>query len=433
MKIDFEKVFSFSAPVSILDTDLYKLTMLQYIWTMSWDHVPTTFRFIERNRENQKSENLISPEIYKFTYQVLNEWVKSAKFSDSDLEYLKTILDDAGEPVFRDNFLEYLKTEFSLSPLKFDEENLILSTEGSWASTTLWEIYVLSTINAIYNLSQVPNMIDNNFYLVNAETRLLSKIDTLKSSYLKPNISDFGTRRRHSFNTHRYILKRLKKEKIISATSNVYFAREFDLKPVGTFAHEIPMGAMGINDLILDEITEEFNYKYVYKPTFVTWKKLNGKGFHIALTDTYGSKKFFDYDLIDLSWDGVRHDSGCPFQFTELVLDWISRQDQELKRPFKIVYSDGLTFSKILEIQEKYGNHPQLELQYGIGTNLTNDVNITPIPIVMKLTEIDGASTVKLSDNLNKAISYGKKSKINIERYRKIFGHNHNQKQELYV
>lgn len=422
-------------PQSAIDTDLYKLTMLQFIWNMRLDDINSTFRFIERNRETKPELEQIAPKTYKLAFDILTDWsvTNRAVYTDNDIEYLRSLQTEESTQLFHHEFLNYLQKDFKLAKLKFDKENLILYTDGTWAETTMWEIYVLSTINTLHNLARDPYAYERR--IVDAEGNFKPKVELINNSGLTPKISDFGTRRRYSYDVHKRILELGKKSGIITSTSNLHLARELGMKPVGTFAHEIPMGMVGINDFILGN-NEQFVYDYIYKSVFIAWKSLNKKGFNIALTDTYGSQKVFDYDLIDLNWDGVRHDSGCPYEFTNMVLRWISdkkKDGQILEAPFRIVYSDGLDFHRILDLERTFGDTPDIDLFYGIGTNLTNDVNLKPTSIVMKLTKIDGADTVKISDNLAKAVSYGDNPKQNLEKYKTAFGHIHNNTQIVTV
>ena len=419
-------------PQSVLDTDLYKLTMLQFIWKQEMLDAKTEFRFIERNRDETPENERISKETYRTAYEILTEWAEDFRFTYKDIDYLSTITDEDGSPVFKKEFLYYLRKIFIMSELKWTDEAPFIYTEGSWAETTLWEIYVLSTVNALHNYNRSPELFKRR--MIDCIDPVFGKMLAVMDSNTEPIISDFGTRRRYSYDVHEFVLGRGVEHNIIKSTSNLHLARELNIKPVGTFAHEIPMGmvALKADQLTASNVTK--NYNGIYKPVFDKWKKSFGTGFNIALTDTYGSKAVFDNDLIDLSWDGVRHDSGCPCEFTELVLDWLKRKQdegQKLIKPFRIVYSDGLTFDLIIRLEKEFSHQKDIKLMYGIGTNLTNDVNQKPTSIVMKLTKINGNDTVKISDNLAKSVSYGDSQMLNI--YKSAFGHTHNFSQKLNV
>ena len=419
-------------PQSVLDTDLYKLTMLQFIWEHHIYNAETEFRFIERNRDEKPEHERISKQTYRTAYEILTEWAKDFSFTQDDTYYLSTITDEDGIPVFKKEFLYYLRKIFIMSELKWTDEAPFIYTEGSWISTTLWEIYVLSTVNTLHNYNRSPELFKRR--LIDCVDPIFSKMLNVMNLKTEPIISDFGTRRRYSYDVHQFVLGRGVEHKIIKSTSNLHLARELNIKPVGTFAHEIPMGMVAMKADELDVRNVAKNYKHIYKPVFDKWKESFGMGFNIALTDTYGSKAVFDNDLIDLSWDGVRHDSGCPFEFTELVLDWLKRKQAEghkLTNPFRIVYSDGLTFDLIIRLEREFSHQKDIKLMYGIGTNLTNDVNQKPTSIVMKLTKINGNDTVKISDNLAKSVSYGDSQMLNI--YKSAFGHTHNFSEQLNV
>ena len=153
---------------------------------------------------------------------------------------------------------------------------------------------------------------------------------------------------------------------------------------------------------------------------FSAWWELYGWGLSIALTDTYGSQFFFR-DMTEAqarAWKGLRHDSGDPFEFGERALSFYESYGVDPKEKL-LIFSDGLELDMILELSERF--HGRIKLSFGWGTNLTNDLGFDPISIVVKVVEADGLRTVKLSDNMAKATG----TQQDIERFKRIFGHHH--------
>lgn len=441
-------------PKSFLDTDFYKLTMLQFLWKTGRYHKEGRFTFNERSRSKYPIPN----RVYEKAVFELNEWRKTeyAKPQIEDIEYLQTLSDDDFKPLFENEFLSFLSTEWNLPELEltFKSEEPHLSVTGKWGDIMMWEIYVLSTISAYYYFDKDPTYFIQASERVAVETfnaKISKYQDINEKENLRYKIAEFGTRRRFSFATQYRILKQfeqihrknarfssnLTSNITLAGTSNVHLARELMLNPIGTFAHELPMGHVGSKTSELKFGNIDYNYK-VYREVFDEWAKVY-PSLTIALTDTYGSKKFFEHDVITPDeWKGVRHDSGDPIEFTKMVIAWLERHNWSEK--FTIVFSDGLDFEKmriILKFTEHFEN---LNVLFGVGTNLTNDhPDLNTLSIVMKLTSIEDDSkpssdtalwsdTVKLSDNLAKATD----SNYMLD-YKEYFGHTHDNYKETKV
>ncbi len=266
-----------------------------------------------------------------------------------------------------------------------------VGAKGNWYRTILWEVPILSLISELYY--RMTNSERNSDELIVQNTS--EKVDLFNS--LGVTVADFGTRRRHSYEVHDLVMRELTNHtgKSFVGSSNVHFAHKYDVKPIGTHAHEWFMfhGA-------------RFGYKIANSISLDRWVKVFYGDLGIALTDTYTSAIFFrqfDKKLSKL-FDGVRHDSGDPLEFAEMtILHYEKMGINPLHKT--IIFSDGLNAEKVETITNFCKG--RIGISFGIGTNLTNDVGLRPMNIVMKLTEISSydipwTGVVKLSDEGNK-------------------------------
>lgn len=263
--------------------------------------------------------------------------------------------------------------------------------EGYWYRTILWEVPILCLISEVfYKLTNAKRITNEEI-----TKRTSDKVDLYNR--LGVTVAEFGTRRRHSYEVHDVVMKELTnhKGKSFVGTSNVHFAHKYGVKPIGTHAHEWFMfhGA-------------RYGFKIANSISLDRWVKVYYGDLGIALTDTYTSDVFFgqfDKKLSKL-FDGVRHDSGDPIEFGEKTIAHYEKMG--INPLFKtIIFSDGLNSEKVEMITKAFKG--RIGLSFGIGTNLTNDTDLKPMNIVMKLTEISSidikwTGVVKLSDEKNK-------------------------------
>lgn len=263
--------------------------------------------------------------------------------------------------------------------------------EGYWYRTILWEVPILCLISEVFYKLTNAQRISNE----EITKRTSDKVDLYNR--LGVTVAEFGTRRRHSYEVHDVVMKELTnhKGKSFVGTSNVHFAHKYNVKPIGTHAHEWFMfhGA-------------RYGFKIANSISLDRWVKVYYGDLGIALTDTYTSDVFFgqfDKKLSKL-FDGVRHDSGDPIEFGEKTIAHYEKMG--INPLFKtIIFSDGLNSEKVEMITKAFKG--RIGLSFGIGTNLTNDTDLKPMNIVMKLTEISSidikwTGVVKLSDEKNK-------------------------------
>jgi len=343
--------------------------------------------------------------------------VRDLKFNNSELHYLRGT-NEYSDRMFSENYLEFLRNltlpEYSL--IAFTNGIFRLEFSGPWAEAIYWETFALSIISELYYKSLLDKMsrFQRELVFAQGQIRLSEKMRRLRS-YPGVTFSDFGTRRRFSRTWQEYVIQtfanELPKYQFLG-TSNVKMAMDYGLLPMGTSAHEMYMGMSGIMHGNDNEIRRSHN------EVLKLWYRHYGLGLSIALADNYGSDFFFRDMTKDQAeqWKGVRQDSGDPANFAEKALAFYEGHGIDPKTKL-VVFSDGLDVEKIIELREKF--HDRIQVSFGWGTNLTNDLGLAPISMVVKLVESNGHGTVKLSDNLAKAI--GKPE--DVERFKKIFGH----------
>jgi nicotinate phosphoribosyltransferase len=288
-----------------------------------------------------------------------------------------------------------------------------IEVSGPWPETTLWETIILCIVTELYGRSLLRR---HEVTAEQAQTegtrRLAAKIELLKSDP-RVRFSDFGTRRRFSRDWQRHVMATLSREQPdqLLGTSNVMFAKEMGLRPIGTFAHEMEMIYSGIFH------DDDAQIRASHGEMLEAWWALYGEELSIALTDTYGTDFFFrDFGLPRArTWRGLRHDSGDPFAFGEKAIGYYESLGIDPQTKL-IVFSDGLEAERMLRLVERF--HGRIQVVFGWGTNLTNDVGFQPLSLVVKAIRACGHATVKLCDNLDKAIG----TIDDIERFRRIFG-----------
>jgi len=363
---------------SLLDQDLYKFTMQSAI-LFEVPGVDVEFKFKCRN-ENIDFRPMFD-EIYA---QIIN--LGEATLNTGDMTFLSNL------KYLKPAYLDFLQN-FRLNPEKeiyvgLDGHKLDIKFKGSWVRKMMYEIFVLSIVNEVYFSRQ-------NVDMGVAEERLQKKIQTIKDLN-DPGFkfTDFGSRRRLSRQWHFHVLQTLQKEipTTLAGTSNVMMAKSLDLLPIGTMAHE---WLCAFQSLV--------RVKDFQKEALQRWSNHYRGDLGIALTDTIGIDAFLrDFDLYFAKlFNGVRHDSGDIDVFTEKVI----AHYQKLKidpMTKSITYSDGLTVDKAIEIYNKY--HKRINVGFGIGTSLTNDTNIPPLNIVMKMVSCDGHPVAKISDSSGKTM-----------------------------
>lgn len=371
-----------------LDNDLYKFTMMRAIRHYYPNEI-ATYQFINRggNKFTKESFNSLKEDIENLKNIVLTR--KEYNFISKNCHYLDK------------EFLEFLSNyEFNVDSIdvKLDEKgNLYLTIKDYWYKSVLLEVPLMSLISKNYF-----KYVDTNWNRDDQERKVDEKYEFLKNI----KFADFGTRRRRNYYAQDYIINRFssKGNKNFVGTSNVHFAQKYNIKPIGTMAHEWIMGNSAIHGL-----------KKANEVSLKKWMDIFNGELGIALTDTYGISSFFESFNGNLSrlFDGVRHDSGDPYHFiNETITHYKNLRIDPLSKT--IVFSDGLTPKIAYDLNEYCKN--KINCSFGIGTNFTNDfTNSKPLNMVIKLVKINNDDVVKLSSVKGKAV--GDKDALRVARW----------------
>lgn len=401
---------------SLLDTDVYKLLMLQTIWKER-PNVPVTFSLINRTKSVRLAEEIDEQEL-----RAQLDHARSIEITKKELIWLTGNTFYGRERLFSKEFLEWLRhyqlPEYELS---VEDGQYKIDFKGDWADVTLWEIPVLSIISELRSRAALHGVgrFELDVLYSRAKAKLWEKVLRLEQlPDLK--IADFGTRRRHSFLWQRWCISAMKEglgDKFIG-TSNVLMAMDLDLDAIGTNAHELPMVEAALAKDDAELLQSPYN-------VLKHWSRTYDGNLLIVLPDTYGTTAFLKKapDWV-AQWSGFRIDSKAPIAGGEELIQWWKERGQDPKNKL-LIFSDGLTVNKIEQVYKRFNG--RVRLSFGWGTHLTNDFSdcatvdtaqLKAISLVCKVTHANGKPTVKLSDNFHKATG----PEVEIDRYRSIFG-----------
>ena len=398
---------------SLLDTDFYKFTMGQLIFR-SYPDVEVEFGLI--NRSGAPLAKFIREEELRAEL----DQVRELRFNNSELHYLRGT-NEYGDRMFGEDYLQFLKN-LQLPPYRLERAGDSYHLSFTGPAATYWEIPALAVVNELYFRSQIDSQsrFDQDVTYAAGISRLQGKIGRLRE-YPEITFSDFGTRRRFSGAWHDYLVGVLAEElpNQFRGTSNVRLAMEHGLLPMGTSAHELPMVVAALAFAKADETQDsEEILAGAQQEVLQGWWDLYGPGLSIALTDTFGSPFFFRTapEYVARDWKGTRQDSGSPFSYGEETIGWYTKYGVDPLSKLT-VFSDQLDVRRMVDLHLAF--RERLGHTFGLGTNLTNDVGFKPISIVIKALKANGRSTVKLSDNLAKAMGESKE----VARYKRAVGY----------
>jgi nicotinate phosphoribosyltransferase len=374
--------------------DFYKLTMGNVAYEKHPD-AEVTFTL-----KNRRHEQPLADFVSVTALQERLDAIREQGFQPEEIAYYAGLQAQNGDARFTPDYLDHL-ADLELPDVAITNNpstgELAVAATGPWADVSLWETVVMSEINEEYyaRLMERHDLSIEDLY-AEGDRRLDDKIARLQA---RPDIkfSDFGTRRRFSAQWHEHVIARLARDcpENFVGTSNPWFAYKYDLTPIGTFAHEMPMVYAGLEDANggnpLDGHTKMLN----------DWQEHYNDDLSIALTDTFGSEFFFtDFTPEQVrNWRGLRHDSGDPVKFGERVIDFYEQHEIDPMTK-TIVFSDGLDIDEIERLADHFG--ARINLMFGWGTSLTNDLGLPSNNIVMKATHVNQIDTVKLSDDIGK-------------------------------
>ena len=369
---------------SLLDTDLYKFTMQQCV-LHQFPAADVQYRFKCRTPGID-----FSPFVDEINSEI--DHLCGLYFTEPELDYLR------GLRFMKCDYIEFLSL-FHLKRKYIEVRRdpsqpfgIDISIRGPWLHTILFEIPVLSIVNEVYFRNMFPGLSEEEGW-----RRLDRKIGLLQNEpdSAELRISDYGTRRRFSRDWQGKVIASLKSRlgDRLSGTSNVMYARELGLTPLGTMAHEYLQACQALGPRLRD--SQIFGFEQ--------WAKEYRGDLGIALSDVYGMKPFLeDFDMYFCKlFDGARHDSGDPFGWGERMIEhWAANKcDPHAKC---LIFSDGLDIPRVLELWRRF--HGRVGLGFGIGTNLMNDRGPQPLNVVIKMTRCNGQPVAKISDSPEKGM-----------------------------
>ncbi|HDH7778463.1 TPA: nicotinate phosphoribosyltransferase [Acinetobacter nosocomialis] len=376
---------------SLLDTDLYKFTMLQVV-LHKFPQTHSVYHFRCRNLEDT---------VYPLVdiLDDLNEQLDhlcNLKYKEDELQYLRKLR------FIKSDFVDYLelfqlKRRFIQASID-NEGRLDIRIEGPMVQAMMFEIFVLAIVNELYF-----SRIKTDEVWAEGERRLQAKLELIQQyeKAQQPNdppflVSDFGTRRRYSFEWQKHVVAAFHNTvpNVFRGTSNVLLAKELNITPIGTMAHEFLQAFQALDVRLRD----------FQKAALETWVQEYRGDLGIALTDVVGMDAFLrDFDLYFAKlFDGLRHDSGDPYEWGDKAYAHYRKLKIDTKTKM-LTFSDGLNLPKAWELHQYFKD--RFQVSFGIGTNLTNDMGQTPLNIVLKLVECNGQSVAKISDSPGKTMT----------------------------
>jgi len=367
---------------SLLDTDLYKFTMMQVVL----HHFPgaqVEYRFKCRNADVD-----LTPYIDEIKAEIAA--LCRLRFQEQELAYLRSFR------FIKSDFVDFLglfhlsEKYISVTPAAAANGEIEIQVKGPWLHTILFEVPVLAIVNEVYfrATQRTPDY-------EQGRVRLRDKIAMITDNPVLAgcNIAEYGTRRRFSRSWHAEVVQTMKQTMggHFAGTSNVLFAMQHDLTPLGTMAHEYLQACQALGPRLRDS--------QIYG--FEMWAREYRGDLGIALSDVYGMDAFLrDFDMYFCKlFDGARHDSGDPFDWGERLIQHYRemRVDPASK---VLIFSDGLDFDKVVALYLRFKDRARVA--FGVGTNLTNDLGYTPLQVVMKMVRCNGQPVAKLSDTPSK-------------------------------
>jgi nicotinate phosphoribosyltransferase len=406
---------------TLLDTDFYKLLMLQMVWKHRPD-VRVTFALINRTPAIK-----IADVIDEADLRAQLDHARSLRFQKNELIWLAGNTFYGRNQIFEPGFLEFL-TGFALPPYQLSkkEGQFELRFEGRWTGTTMWEVPALAILNELWARKAMAGM--RRFTLdvlyARAKAKLWSKVDRLRALATEGplRLADFGTRRRHGFLWQRWCLEALQEGLGASffGTSNIKHAMDTGLEAIGTNAHELPMVYAALADT--DEALAQAPYVVLQD-----WAKLYQGNLLVLLPDTFGTTNFLTAAPDWLAdWTGARPDSKPPIEATEQLIEWWEKRGRDPTKKL-VVLSDAMTTDSIEAAVRHLRGRVQVSI--GWGTDLTNDFadcvpkgsasDLAPPSLVCKVAEVEGRPAVKLSDNPAKFSG----PDLEIARYERVFAY----------
>lgn len=361
--------------VSLLDTDLYKFNM-NMVMFHKHTNLNGTYLFKCRNRGVTFTSEMVD----EINAQI--DHLCTLSFTEEELDYLNSI------PFIKLDYVEFLRLWHPIRKYVTcygnSDGSLYIEVSGPLFSVMQFEIYLLEIVNEVY-FRMKYNYLD---LIESAKDKLSNKVQAFADNKYNFKFAEFGCRRRLSREWQDYVVGELLKTGFCVGTSNVYLAMKYDCKPIGTYAHEYVQMYQGIPG-----VTLAYTNKMAMDEWFEEFQGDNGT----ALTDTLGTDLFLmDFNKLQANcYTGVRHDSGDPIAWGEKIISHYEKLGIDAKMK-TLLFSDGLDFDKAQDIYNHFCD--RTNVSFGIGTYLSNDTNVDPLNIVIKLQYVNGHPVAKLSD-----------------------------------
>ncbi len=401
---------------SLLDTDFYKLLMLQMIRNVH-PTVDATFTLINRTRSVRLADIIDEGEL-----RAQLDHARTLRFDKRELIWLAGNSFYGEARMFAPDFIAWL-ADFRLPEyeLKTVDGQFELRFAGPWTHTTMWEVPALAIVNELRSRAALKGRgrFELDVIYARAKARLWDKVERLAAL---PDLvlSDFGTRRRHGFLWQRWCVEALQEglgDRFIG-TSNVLLAMDAGLEAIGTNAHELPMVLAALADD--DAGIAAAPYRVLQE-----WQRHYRGNLLVVLPDAFGTAAFLRGapDWV-ADWTGFRPDSAPPITAGEAIIDWWTAHGRDPREKL-LIFSDGMDVESIERVYNHFDG--RVRTSFGWGTNLTNDFRgcdsgggdaLAPISLVAKVVAANGRPVVKLSDNPAKASGLPDE----IARYLRIFG-----------
>ena len=365
---------------SLLDTDLYKFTMMQVV-LHQFPGAQVEYRFKCRNPGVQ-----LAPYVEQINAEIAS--LCSLRFTDPELAWLRSLR------FIKSDFVDFLGlmqlNARYIEVVARDDGGIDVTIKGPWLHTILFEIPLLAIINEVYFRDTQPNPdFEEGRLRLRDKTTLVAGDPALAEM----RIADYGTRRRFARVWHEEVVLTMR-ERLganFAGTSNVLYAMRHGITPLGTMAHEYLQACQALGPRLRDSQTFAFE----------RWAAEYRGDLGLALSDVYGIAPFLrDFDLYFCKlFDGARHDSGDPFDWGERLIEHY-RKNRVDPRTKAFVFSDGLTVPIAISLYQRFAG--RVQTAFGIGTNFTNDLGYTPLNIVIKMVRCNGQPVAKLSDSPDK-------------------------------
>ena len=398
---------------SLMDTDFYKLLMLQTVFRRHAD-VEVEFSLINRTASVPLARLIDEGDL-----RAQLDHVRGLRLSRGESTWLRGNTFYGKRQMFSPDFMEWLEA-FEMPDYRLERkgDQYELTFRGSWPRVMMWEIPALAIIMELRSRAVLKGMgrFELQVLYARAMTRVWEKIERLRA-LPDLRISDFGTRRRHSFLWQDWCVQAMIEGlgRRFTGTSNCLVAMRRDIEAIGTNAHELPMvyAAVAKDDEALRRAPYE---------VLADWHEEHDGMLRIILPDTYGTAGFLKHAPDWLAgWTGIRIDSGDPVAGAEAAIRWWEERGEDPRKKL-VIFSDGLDVDEILSLHRHF--HGRVKVSFGWGTLLTNDFRglarddgLAPFSLVCKALAADGRPTVKLSDNPAKAMGPADE----IERYKRVF------------